>query len=334
MFSSAAASPSPSALSRRLRAGFLAVGLGTAAVWAQASAGFQRIEVPAQGQAPALQGAVWYPCDAPSGSVQVGRLSINGVQDCPLGGGPWPLVVMSHGSGGSFLGHHDTAQALAEAGFAVAAINHPGDTTQDLSRQGELSIFESRPADMRRLLDHLLVRWSGHDRLDAQRVGFFGYSRGGYTGLVEVGAVPDLASGLAVFCRQVSQAPLCRQPLRPLSVQADPRIRAAVIVDPFNAFTAEGLKGVRVPLQLWASERGGDGVAPGSVAALRRALPTPPAYHVAAQAGHFGFMAPCPPALVSALPQVCRDEPPFDRAAFHQMFNAEVLGFFRDQLMK
>ena len=34
-----------------------------------------------------------------------------------------PLVVMSHGTGGSFLGHFDTAMALADAGFVVVAMN-------------------------------------------------------------------------------------------------------------------------------------------------------------------------------------------------------------------
>ena len=38
-----------------------------------------------------------------------------------------PLVVFSHGTAGWFGGHHDTAAALADAGFVVAAINHSGD---------------------------------------------------------------------------------------------------------------------------------------------------------------------------------------------------------------
>ncbi len=326
-------SASPTSFSFLLRRLGLAAACAAAATSAQASAGFQFLEIPAEGPAPALRGAVWYPCDAPPGQVQAGRVALTASKDCPAEGGPWPLVVISHGSGGSFLGHHDTAQALAEAGFVVAAVNHPGDSVQDLARQGEASIFETRPADMRRLVDHLLARWPAHAHIDAGRIGFFGFSRGGYTGLVAAGAVPDLRRGASFFCRQVPEAALCRQPVKAeLAVRADPRIRAAVIVDPFNTFTPEGLKPVAVPVQLWASERGGDGVTPESVEALRRDLPVAPDYRVAAQAGHFGFMAPCPPALVEALPQVCRDAPPFDRAAFHKTFNAQVLDFFRAKL--
>ena len=43
-----------------------------------------------------------------------------------VGGAGLPLVVMSHGNGGVFDGHLDTASALAEAGFVVAAPTHTG----------------------------------------------------------------------------------------------------------------------------------------------------------------------------------------------------------------
>ena len=45
-----------------------------------------------------------------------------------------PLIVISHGQDGWFGGHHDTAEALADAGFVVAAINHPGDNALSATR--------------------------------------------------------------------------------------------------------------------------------------------------------------------------------------------------------
>ncbi|GDY35478.1 hypothetical protein ACINB_13700 [Acidovorax sp. NB1] len=44
------------------------------------------------------------------------------------------------------------------------------------------------------------------------------------------------------------------------------------------------------------------------------------------------FLAPCPPALAEAAPEICRDAPGFDRVAFHQGFNAKVVGFFQQHL--
>jgi predicted dienelactone hydrolase len=115
----------------------------------------------------------------------------------------------------------------------------------------------------------------------------------------------------------------------------DPRIKAAVIADPLAvAFTADSLAVVKVPVQLWASEHGGDGVVPHDVAAVDANLPARHEYRVVPNSGHFSFLPPCPPALVQARPELCVDLPGFDRVAFHAEFNADVLAFFRKWLIR
>jgi predicted dienelactone hydrolase len=85
-----------------------------------------------------------------------------------------------------------------------------------------------------------------------------------------------------------------------------------------------------VPVQLWASERGNPFVTPESVAAVDRSLPAKHEYHVVPNSWHLDFFI-CPPALAKA--PVCTDAPGFDRVAFHKQFNADVLAFFRAQLV-
>ena len=315
---------------RRLFRSLLPAALCCAATLAHA-AGFAFIEVPADKDGPALRGAVWSPCSTPPGRIDLAPLVLQGTRDCPLTDQGLPLVVMSHGTGGSALGHHDTAAALADAGYVVAAISHPGDNFQDLSRQGYLSAFATRPVDMRRLTDYMLGAWPQRAQLDAGKVGFFGFSRGGYTGLVAIGAVPDWTSRQDL-CSPLSTRPLCGEIRRkeiPATPAPDPRIRAAVIVDPLSVFDAKGLGHVKTPIQLWASALGGDGVTLHSVETVRHGLPSAPDWHVADNAGHFAFLAPCSPALAEAAPDICRDAPGFDRVAFHQKFNAQVLAFFQ-----
>ncbi|PTT19952.1 dienelactone hydrolase [Acidovorax sp. HMWF029] len=311
----------------------LAAALGYAAILAQA-AGFAFIEVPADKKGPALRGAVWSPCSTPPGRIDLAPLVLQGTRDCAVAGQGLPLVVVSHGAGGSALGHHDTAAALADAGYVVAAINHPGDNFQDLSRQGHLSAFATRPVDMSRLTDYMLGTWPQRAQLDAGKVGFFGYSRGGYTGLVAIGAKPDWTLR-PDLCPPLSMRPLCGEIRRneiPATPAPDARIRAAVIVDPLSVFDAKGLGQVGVPVQLWASALGGSGVTLQSVEVLRQGLPRAPDWHVAANAEHYAFLAPCPPALAEVAPEICRDAPGFDRVAFHQGFNAKVVGFFQQHL--
>jgi len=297
------------------------------------ASGFGLIDIPATAHEPALHGAVWYPCEAHTVPIQLGPVTLQGSHGCALQEQQVPLIVISHGSGGSFLGHHDTAEALAGAGLVVAAISHPGDSFQDLAQQGHLSSFATRPQDIRRLIDYMTQRWPLHRHLNAQRVGLFGFSRGGYTGLVLAGARVDFRQGLAQCAK--NNYPLCReirQGQLPAIPGADPRIKAMVLADPLKLFNAAGLGSVKVALQLWVSEAGGDGVTPQAEAALLAALPPHTESHVVTGAGHFAFLAPCSAQQQAHVPEICRDRPGFDRAAFHRDFNAQMSGFFLTHL--
>jgi predicted dienelactone hydrolase len=300
-------------------------------------AGFRFIDIPADTDGPAIHGAMWYPCSTPPGEVDLGKIALPGVKDCPLPGGKLPLIVVSHGRTGSFVGHHDTDEVLADAGFIVAAINHPGDTATDPSRSGNLSVLVERPTDIRRAIDFMVGTSPVATGIDRERIGFFGFSRGGYTGLVLIGANPDWAHAAAIC--QGSSVGLCAQakrreyPTQPLA--HDARIKVAVLADPLAIFfTSDSLAAIQVPVQLWASERGGDGVLPHDVASVDKYLRVEHEYHVVPNAGHFAFLTLCPPELATQSPEICTDAPGFDRAAFHRQFDADVLTFFRAHLAK
>ena len=171
--------------------------------------GFRAIEVPASADGPSLEGAMWYPCAEPPSEIDLGKITAmfgitaTGAKDCPVEGDKLPLVVVSHGKGGHFASHHDTIATLADAGFIVAAINHPGDTYFDMSRSGDLSAFVDRPTDVKRLIDFMISLSPAARRIDRQRIGFYGFSRGGYTGLVLIGGNPDWAAATD-FCQRSS----------------------------------------------------------------------------------------------------------------------------------
>ena len=301
------------------------------------AAGLQLINVPADSQGGMLAGAVWSPCAAPAQEMNLSEFLVQGAKDCSVAGSKLPLVVISHGRGGSFSGHHDTAAALADAGFVVVAINHPGDNTFDASRVDDLSIALSRPADVRRVIDFMLGAWPHASAIDGDRIGFFGFSRGGYTGLAVIGGHPDFARG-AARCAELAGLRACemfaKNAIPAQIITHDPRIKAAVLADPGFTFLFGpiDLKAVTVPVQLWSAERGGGGVTPQSTAAVGQMLAARPDYRLARNAGHFAFLAPCAPELASAVPEICRDAEGFDRVAFHREFNAEVLAFFRRHL--
>ena len=302
------------------------------------AAGLRFIHIPNEADGPAIDAAVWSPCDQPPQSVKIEGMSLSAVLDCPVAGGTkMPLIVISHGHGGWYLGHHDTAEALADAGFVVVAINHPHANYADMSEGNGLKAFRQRPADIKRTIDFMLGAFPDAARIDVQRIGFFGFSQGGYTGLVVGGANPDFnklpprcSDPKAGACPPAGNAQAPRQlPLEALT--HDPRIKAIVVADPLSVVfqTPDSVKDVKVPLQLWASQFGGDGVAPPTVTTLAGLLPRKPDFRIVPNAVHFSFLTPCPPRAKS---DVCTDAPGFDRVAFHKMFDTEVLAFFRAHL--
>ena len=101
------------------------------------SAGFEQVMVPDPSGAP-LEVGIWYPSKDPVTSQRLGLFAQTVANDGAVAGRGLPLIVMSHGTGGSFEGHYDTALALAEAGFVVAAVTHTGDNYREQTQVGRL----------------------------------------------------------------------------------------------------------------------------------------------------------------------------------------------------
>ncbi len=251
-----------------------------------------------------------------------------------------PLILISHGNGGDFRSHQDTAEALARAGFIVAALTHTGDNWRDQSRATDMV---DRTRQLSVLIDFMVGQWKGRAAIDAQRIGAFGFSSGGFTVLTAAGGNPDMsrlidhcrANPTFYDCRLAAEHPVATTnhqgaPLMP----HDTRIKALVVAAPAMGFTfaGKGLNDVSQPVQLW--QAGSDLVLPSPFYAepVRDALPRRPEYSLVDGANHFDFMPPCSPELAAYAPVICAKTLGFDRAAFHERLNREMTRFFKDNL--
>ena len=312
----------------------LAIGVSNAG-----AVGFQWITVADPEDQP-LDVAVWYPSDFPVAPQALGLYRQTVAANGAISGSQLPLVVISHGTGGWAGSHVDTALALAEAGFVVAAITHTGDNFKDRRYSFRARNLIGRPRHVVRTIDHMLTIWPAHERLDPTRIGIFGHSAGAFTALVSVGGTPNL-DRIAQRCRERPDDRACQPapesdavPTDASVFMHDPRIGTAVIAATGLGMTFEngGLSAVRVPVQMWRAAEDRIAVDQWSTAIIRRELPTPPDEHVVALAGHFAFLAPCSDALAAAAPEACVDVPGFDRAEFHRIFNETLIEFFRARL--
>ncbi len=300
--------------------------------------GFQSAMVPDPVDKP-IEIGIWYPSDAPMPVMPNTPFRQALALDAAVAGDHLPLIVISHGKGGWLGAHADTALALAEAGYVVAALTHTGDNSDDESYPASKWMVD-RPRHISRVLDYMLSSWTGHEQIDAARIGTFGFSAGGYTVLVAIGGVPDLKA-IAQHCAEDHSESACTLGIAdgaatepaPIWVH-DPRIRAAVVVAPGLGFAFDGqaLAHVTIPVQLWAASNDQNVPYISNTAIIRRALPRPPEFHEVEGAGHFAFLPSCNPGLEAALPAVwaitCVDAPGFDRATFHQQFNSDIVTFF------
>jgi predicted dienelactone hydrolase len=291
--------------------------------------GFQNLRMP---DGTAI--GIWFPATGTPAPERLGPYEQSVVEGALPTGGKHPLVVMSHGTGGSFIGHYDTAIALARAGFVVAALTQPGDNYRDQSRATDM---QARPVELSRLIGYMLGGWRERGAIDPARVGAFGFSSGGFTVLAAAGGRPDLA-GVAAHCAAhpgfFDCGLLKAHPRASAAWQdtKDARIKAIVVAAPALgfAFGEAGLRAVDMPVQLWRADDDHILPAPYYADAVRAALPHAPEFHTVAGAGHFDFLAPC--AAGSAALPICASAAGFDRVAFHRDFNAAVVRFLQQRL--
>lgn len=298
--------------------------------------------------------ALFYPTAVPDRAVPMGPwLPVVApgapASDAKLKG----LILISHGTGGTELNHHNLATRLARDGYLVAALRHTGDNWQDRSLISSGRYFSERPLQLSRVLDALLASSEWGERIPTEHIGAVGHSAGGYSVLALAGAQAEslrsaqhcrtaqddpgyclLAKGAAVTeALGIQTAPVASAPApgpHPVSVP-DRRIRSVVALAPMAVvFTPESLAAISVPVLVIVAER--DVVLNGRYhgAYVAASLPSAQA-RTAAGAGHFAFMAQPTFPLPSAAGDAAANPPGFERATYLPALENQVAEFFADQ---
>jgi predicted dienelactone hydrolase len=286
--------------------------------------------------------ALWYPSAASPRAIAMGPFTVRAAPGAPPEPRLQGLVLLSHGTGGSELGHASLAEALARRGYLVAALRHPGDNWQDesLLRDTPERYFVERPLQARRVIDALLGDPLFGPRIatDARgpRVAVIGHSAGGYTALALVGARPDIAR-IAEHCRvnRPKDPIFCgmgserRAPSPSSDGLTDPRVRAAVAMAPVGVvIDPDSLARIAVPVAVYFAQNDRFLVPAyhaDPLAARIRGVSMRPV----AGAGPFAFMDTPSMAIPSPDGDIGANPPGFDRAAFLPVL-ADQIGTFLD----
>ncbi len=105
--------------------------------------------------------------------------------DAPPEPGPWPLVVFSHGLGGTGPSYATTLRVWASAGYMVVAPTYPLSNQESPGgpQPGDLA---NQPADVSALIDWAVDRPDDDplaDEIDSEHIAIAGHSLGGFTSL-------------------------------------------------------------------------------------------------------------------------------------------------------
>ena len=310
------------------------------------NAGWRQIVIPGSASdAAPITVALYYPTQAPARSIAMGpftvRVAIQGPPEAAVKG----LIVLSHGTGGTELVHSSLAEALAQSGYLVAALRHPGDNWQDRSllQQSAGRYFTVRPQQVSRVIDALLgdAEWGGRIARDAKgpRVGALGHSAGGYTVLALAGGQPDLPLMTShcdghraedpIFCSmgQASQ-PAAGSVVPVIPSLIDTRVRAVVAMAPVGViFSAQSLSGIRIPVAIFEAEQDRFLVPRFHAEWIARNMPGAEMHRVA-NAWHFAFMDTPGMPLPSEDGDIGANPPGFDRSAYLDQLKRELPLFF------
>jgi predicted dienelactone hydrolase len=275
------------------------------------------------------------PCRFPTMLCRWIAFEMTVASNAPPAVGPFGLIVISHGAGGLAVNHRDLAMALASQGYVVAAPTHPRGPGNDVSGA---EVFIGRPKQVSRVIDAVLEDGTLGSRIEGARIGVVGHSNGGYTALAVAGAVPSVEAALAHCQQHPDDARFCAaggaavrtatRAVGPIPDLRDPRVRAIVLMAPTAVrFTDAALANVAVPVLVYAGENDDLTVLRYNGERLVRTLPYVECVLVKG-AGHFSFVASFPTALKIIAGEAARDSAGFDRDAFHQVMNREVVAFF------
>lgn len=309
-----------------------------------------------------LRMTVWYP--AAAGAVESPLLvgppgqplfdAGHAAADARFAPGRHPVILLSHGFGGSARIMAWFGTALARAGDVVIAVDHPGNNGRDpMTMAGGLLVWE-RAVDLKAALDA-----ARHDpriapHLDLRRLGVAGFSLGGFTALLTAGGRADIDRYLR-FCRENPHDPTCmpqaeaptqtmaariaalKQPV--FAAQAKHAgddysiagIKAVFLMAPgaVEAITPASLRALKTPVSILLGDA--DPVAPpptnGKLAA--RLLPDV-ALKILHGVGHYDFLADCTAAGRRKVPLCRRIRVPQRRT--HAMAIATAEAFFSAHL--
>lgn len=258
---------------------------------------------------------VQYPTNEPSMPTAFGSYTMDVCINAKLLEGEFPLVIISHGNGGSHILYRTISTHLAKNGYIVAMVEHYGNNRNNNEFENTEENLILRPKHISLTIDKLLSDSFFSNHIIKDKIAVIGHSMGGYTALALAGGIPRTREGKII------------------KTTPDQRVKAVVLLAPGAGWFLNGLDNVTIPILMLTAEH--DPITPAWNAEFvlqsisDKSLVT---YRQIENAGHFSFLSPFPESMKSAKFLPSTDPEGFDREEFHAQLPKEILAYLDEKL--
>jgi len=271
------------------------------------------------------------------------------VRDGSLPAGRFPLILVSHGTGGNRLSLEWLAQSLVKAGYIVAAVDHWGNTSDNKIAVEFIKAWE-RPQDISFVLTQLLKDKDFKTAIDSKKIGALGFSFGGYTTIALAGGIvsyPVMIKYYRTIGRKEIEFPefpglghllydsTLLEATKHVPNLKDSRIKAFFALSPGTGpgFVSEKqFRNVHAPIYITGSEA--DSMAPVRTNAriYHKLIKGSNYYEFKGKVGHYVMLAEANDELKKEAPVPFTDDPTVDRHQVHLKIIKLTTDFFKRSL--
>ncbi|MDR3584937.1 MAG: alpha/beta fold hydrolase [Desulfosporosinus sp.] len=258
---------------------------------------------------------VQYPTAESSAPTAFGPYTMDVCINAKFLEGGFPLVIISHGNGGSHLLYRTISTHLAKNGFIVAMVEHYGNNRNNNELENTEENLILRPKHISLTIDKLLSDSFFSEHIIEDKVAVIGHSMGGYTALALAGGIPRTREG-----KKIETTP-------------DQRIKAIVLLAPGAGWFMNGLDNVTIPILVLTAEH--DPITPAWITeSILKSIPDESlvTFCQIANAGHFSFLSPFPESMRNPKFLPSTDPEGFEREKFHVQLPKEILAYLNEKL--
>lgn len=262
---------------------------------------------------------ILYPTNVSEKEEQIGPYRLKVSKDAKPLNGKCPIVLISHGGGGTPLVYRSLAYHLARNGFIVGMPEHPFNNINDNRLENTIELLKSRPGNIIQAIDWFKHDTFFKDAIHIDDLSIIGHSMGGFTAVAVAGGRPTPLPWETEH-----------EITRMIEVDVDKRIKKLILLAPaLGWFRNEGaLDEVNLPILMMTGKK--DEITSSFHAEfLLKGVKSPEKieHKIIGNAGHFSFLSPFPVVMKNPSFPPSQDPEGFNRELFHQELESRILNF-------